>query len=354
MNELEFTFEESPLDELLNTLQPGQTVSGMQLLTAAEAASEDALDEALERLEQMGITPDLQGLEIPAAGAQSGERLQLEEKFVKAGLALDMLDPTDPLRLYLEELSAIAVCGNTRLLAEAVSNANQALEEPGQCHTQLAELSLSRVVELAGQYAGSGVLLLDLIQEGSMALWQAVEAFADDPDRFETYRDKKIRFSMVRQILLQAKASGVGQMLRQAMEDYRSVDEKLLAELGRNPEPEELAQALHVSEEQVVLLAQLVENTRQMQRVTRPEPEEIPQEEDQAVEDTAYFQMRQRISDLLSQLTPEDAQLITLRYGLEGGLPMKPQQVAAKLGIPAEEVVAREAAALSKLREVKE
>ena len=226
--------------------------------------------------------------------------------------------------------------------------------EPAQAHTALAELSLSRVVELAGEVAGKGVLLLDLIQEGSMALWQAVEAFAGSADAFEAYRDSRVRFAMARQILLQAKASGVGQMLRQAMEDYRSVDEKLLAELGRNPEPEELAEALHLSVAQTVLLAQLVENTRQMQRATRPEPEQLPQEEDQAVEDTAYFQMRQRISDLLSQLSPEDARLISMRYGLDGGIPMKPQQVAAKLGISAEEVVSREAAALSKLREAKE
>ena len=244
--------------------------------------------------------------------------------------------------------------GDSRLLAQEVSRLNQAGEEPARAHTALAELNLSRVVELAGQYAGFGVLLLDLIQEGSMGLWQAVEAFADDGERFEAYRDRRVCFSMVRQILLQAKATGVGQMLRQAMEDYRSVDEKLLAELGRNPEPEELAQALHLSLSQTLLLSQLVDNTRQMQQITRPEPEELPQEEDQAVEDTAYFQMRQRISSLLSQLSPEDAHLITLRYGLEGGLPMKPQQVAAKLGIKPEEVVAREAAALSKLREVKE
>lgn len=354
MNELEFTFEESPLDALLGTLHPNETVSGVHLLTAGEAESEQALEDALDQLAKMQITIDLQDLQIPATGAQSGERLLLEEKLVKAGMQLSMLEDTDPLRLYLEELASIPVCGDIRLLAETVSKANARSEEPEAVHTALAELSLSRVVELAGEHAGKGVLLLDLIQEGSMGLWQVTETFTGDPDTFESTRDSAIRFCMARQILLQAKAAGVGQMLRQAMEDYRSVDEKLLTELGRNPEPEELAQALHLSVGQTILLAQLVENTRQMRKTTQPEPEELPQEEDQAVEDTAYFQMRQRISDLLSQLTPQDAQLITLRYGLEGGLPMKPQQVAAKMGITAEEVVAREAAALSKLREVKE
>ena len=354
MNELEFTFEDSPLEGLVSGLRPGQSLNAAALLAAGESESEEALEQTLEQLDRLGVELDLTGLEVSAAGDQTLQRLRLEENFVRSGMATEGLEETDPLRLYLEELAAIPVCGDVRLLAEKVSQDNYAGSEPGQSHTQLAELSLSRVVELAGQYAGKGVLLLDLIQEGSMGLWQAVEAFADEVDRFEAYRDRKIKASMIRQILLQAKSTGVGQMLRRAMEDYRSVDEKLLSELGRNPEPEELAQALHLTTEQTVMLSQLVENTRQMRRTTLPEPEELPQEEDQAVEDTAYFQMRQRISELLSQLSPEDARLITLRYGLEGGLPMKPQQVAAKLGISPEEVVAREAAALSKLRSTKE
>ena len=354
MNDLEFILEECPLDALLEELKPGQTLSGARLLAVSEAESEQTLEQALDQLMQMQITLDLQGLEIPSAGDQSKERLQLEEKFIRAGMPLQSLDPNDPLRLYLEELAAIPVRGDICVLAQQVSQRNRAGKEPENAHTALAELSLSRVVELAGDYAGKGVLLLDLIQEGSMALWQAVEAYTGEAAQFEAYRDGMIRFSMARQILLQAKTAGVGQMLRQAMEDYRSVEVKLLTELGRNPEPEELAEAMHLTVSQTVLLSSLVDNTRQMYRVTRPEPEELPQEEDQAVEDTAYFQMRQRISELLPQLSPEDARLITLRYGLEGGLPMKPQQVAVKLGIAAEEVVAREAAALSKLRESKE
>ena len=60
--------------------------------------------------------------------------------------------------------------------------------------------------------------------------------------------------------------------------------------------------------------------------------------------------MRQRIAELLSGLSEEDAKLLTLRYGLEGGVPLTPQQTGARLGLTPEEVIAREAAALSKLR----
>ena len=79
-------------------------------------------------------------------------------------------------------------------------------------------------------------------------------------------------------------------------------------------------------------------------------PKEPQPEDQQAVEDTAYFQTRQRILELLSNLEEIDAKLLTYRYGLEGGLPMSPAQAGEKLGLTAEEVVKREALALAKLR----
>ena len=69
------------------------------------------------------------------------------------------------------------------------------------------------------------------------------------------------------------------------------------------------------------------------------------------MEDTAYFQMRQRIEDLLSVLEDTDAKLLTLRFGLEGGAPLSPAETGKRLGLTPDEVLAREAAALGKLRE---
>ena len=69
------------------------------------------------------------------------------------------------------------------------------------------------------------------------------------------------------------------------------------------------------------------------------------------MEDTAYFQMRQRIAELLSVLPQEDAKLLTLRYGLEKGLPMTPEETGKALGLTVAEVVQREAKALALLRE---
>ena len=97
-------------------------------------------------------------------------------------------------------------------------------------------------------------------------------------------------------------------------------------------------------------VAEMLENAKMLNRAKQPRQETLPEEDDQAVEDTAYFQMRQRILELLSVLGEEEKTLLTLRYGLEGGVPMKPEQVAQKLNMTVEQVVAAEAAALSKLR----
>jgi RNA polymerase primary sigma factor len=80
------------------------------------------------------------------------------------------------------------------------------------------------------------------------------------------------------------------------------------------------------------------------------EPEVEDPEDSQAVEDTAYFQTRQRIEELLSGLGEQETKLISLRFGLEGGLPLSPEETGKRLGLTPEEVVAMEAAALSKMR----
>ena len=127
------------------------------------------------------------------------------------------------------------------------------------------------------------------------------------------------------------------------------MDERLLTELGRNATMEEIAEAMHMTVEQAKTVADMFAAAQLVQKAAQPEPETTP-EDDQAVEDTAYFQMRQRIADLLADLSSREAQLLTMRFGLEGGKPMTPEQTAAKLGMTPEEVVSMEAAALSKLR----
>ena len=343
MIDLEYSFEPRPWETWLRTKQMGDTVSAAQLLTILEEENEQAAEDALQEMEMACMLLDISDLPRLSGSGEAAVRLRQEAQLVKQGLRPETLEENDPLRLYLEEVAAMPACGDETLLAEAAAKGRQSAME------QLTNLGLSRVIALAGEYVGWGVLLLDLIQEGSIGLWHAISHFHGGD--YEAHRDKWIRFYLAKALFLQARSAGVGQKLRTAMEDYRAVDERLLGDLGRTPSVEEIAEELHLSVPETEAVRRMLDNARMMNKA-RQETEELePTEEDeQAVENTALFQMRQRIADLLSGLSAEDQQLLTLRFALEGGLPMSTEEVGRKLGLTPEEVMAKEAAALSKLR----
>lgn len=347
LNYTDIAFGDSQWEEILSALKVGDTLSAAHMLTALEGENEDILEDAFEHLEDLSVTLDVSDLPRIGGSGEMAVRLRREEQLVKQGTLLQSLEETDPLRLYLEELAGIPVCGDIRILAEELEKANREETEESELWTAIVNLSLSRVTELAGQYTGRGVLLLDLIQEGSMGLWQSLPRY--DGGDFEAFRDWWIRQYMAKAVILQARAGGVGQKIRQALEDYRSVDERLLTDLGRNPTLEEIAAELHMDVEEAAMVADMLRSARKLSRAEAPD-EEPAQEDEQAVEDTAYFQMRQRIAELLSVLPERDAKILTLRFGLEGGLPLSPEDTGKRLGLTAEEVVAAEGAALAKLR----
>ena len=343
MNDLNFTFDQTPWELTLEQLRRGDTLSAGRFLTLVEQEEEDAVMDALSDLDTMGITLDISDLPKAAGTGEAAVRLRREEELAKQGSFLGALERNDPLRLYLEELENLPKVEDPQALAEKSLAGNDRAGE------ELATGRLYRVVELASEMVGRGVLLLDLIQEGSLGLWQSIGCY--EGGDFAAHSDWWIRNAMAKAVTIQARSSGVGQKMRQAMEDYRAVDERLLSELGRNATVEEIAEQLHMTVEETVAVARMISNARLVDKAKAvQEPEEEDIEEERHVEDTAFFQMRQRIMDLLSCLSEEDAKLLTLRFGLEGGMPLTPEDAGRKLGLTPEEVVAREAAALAMLR----
>lgn len=342
MNNLDISFDIAPWEAYLAGVT--DTVSAMTLLTLLEDESEAVFEDAFLELEQRGIAIDLSDLPRPSGTGEAALRLRQEVQWVKNGLRPENLEEGDPLRLYLEEVAATPAFGDEQLLAERCAAGDSRAME------QLTNLSLRRVIDIAAEHAGMGVLLMDLIQEGSLGLWQAIGNYGMGD--FVSHAQKQIRFAIARAVLTQARQSGVGQKMRTALEDYRSVDEKLLSELGRNPTVEEIAESLHISPESAASIGKMLENARRLQQAKRvpDEEEEEKEAQEQAVEDTAYFQSRQRVNEMLSGLTEQEAQIITLRFGLEGGMPLSPEDTGRRLGLTPGEVVAKEAAALAKMR----
>lgn len=342
-------FGDSEYEKLMDALNPGDTLSAAALLTALDGEGEDTLQEAFDRLLEKRVTLDISDLPKGSGTGEAALRLRREAQLARDGLLLVALEEPDPLRVYLEEVSAIPAFGDIRILAEDLAKANQAGREAPDLWNRILNLCLSRVFQLGCDHTGCGVLLLDLMQEGSMGLWSALPSFTGGD--FETFRDWHICQAMARCVTLQAFSNGLGQKLRQAMEDYRSVDERLLSELGRNPTVAEIAEQLHLSIPETALVASMLDSARNMERAHPQAEEEEPEPDElQAVENTTLFHMRELIEDLMSLLDEKEAKLLKLRFGLDGNPPMTPEQTGRRLGMTPEEVVAAEAAALLKMR----
>lgn len=346
MIDMDISFGDFPWEAWMDRKRYGDSLSAAQLLTFLEEETEEGVEEAFAALEDRGLKLDVTTLPSRQFVGQAALRLRQEEQMAKENMALQDLGPNDPLRLYLEEIASLPPAEETEELLRQAADGDEKAQEI------LTGVGLRRVAEIAKEFTGYGVLLMDLIQEGSMGLWKVVSGFSGGD--YPSLRDDAIRQAMARAVTLQARESGVGRKMRQALEDYRAVDQRLLAELGRNPTLEEIAQELHMTPEDAATVKRNLDDARILAQATAPKEEAEPEEENQAVEDTAYFQMRQRITELLSVLPEEDARLLSLRFGLDKELPLSPEDTGKRMGLTPQEVVAREAAALARLRTEKE
>lgn len=342
MTELEFSFEEPAWLQVLQKLPRDCCLSAVRFLTLMEGEGEQQMEEALLYLESAGIRLDISNLPKPSATGQAALRLHREEQLVREGTLRQNLEENDPLRLYLEEVERFEMPANLQAMAQRYAAGYDPVLPA------LTNAMLPTVVKLACRLTGRGVLLLDLIQEGSLGLWQGILSYREGD--FVSHTHWWIEQYLARAVTLQARENGVGQKMKQALEDYRCVDGRLLTELGRNATLPEIAEAMHMTLEETRIIADMMDSARLLQQALPEEKEEDPQEEQQAVEDTAYFALRQRVSELLEGLEEQDAKLLKLRFGLEGGLPLSPEEAGRKLGLTPEEVVAHETAALAKLR----
>jgi RNA polymerase primary sigma factor len=339
-------FDLGPEKDPLSDFEGMDTVSAARLLTVTDGMGDEAMEEVFLRLEEENIPIDLSDLPLSGASGEAARRLREEEQLVRSGKLLAGLEENDPLGVYLRELASIPACGDSELLALE-------LLEGRDVAARLVDLSLGRVVELAQEYTGRGVLLLDLIQEGSLGLWNGILRFTGGS--FESFRDGCIQRYMAQAVIRQARASGLGQKMRQAVEDYRMVDERLLSELGRNPTLDEIAEAMHMTVGEVEAVRKFLNNARLVGKAHEvKEPEEETPEDTQAVEDTAYYQTRERVDSLMSGISELEQKVVTMRYGLDGKAPQTAAEVGRKLGLTVPEVVELETAALTKMRQSRE
>lgn len=346
MKDLDLDFDFSEDQERfpeLKHLKKGDRVRLEQLLLWFGDRPEEEAEEAALELERRGVDLDVSGYRKAAASTAAALRLEREAELAAQG-RLEELGPEDPLSMTLAEYGALPRLSETR--AEELWGLLRQGE--AQWAETLTTGCLGLVQEIAKDMTGKGVLLLDLMQEGSLGLWQTItEAQAE---RFFPEARRRVTQAMARQILRQALADHAGEDLARQMEAYRRAAVDLMKKLGRTPSNEEIAAELHLTPEQTSSLEQLTRDAVKNPKKKDEAPKEPDPEEEAPVEDSAYFALRTRVEDLLDRLDETDREILTLRFGLDGKGPRGDETILAQTGLTEEELHRREAGALAALR----
>ena len=231
----------------------------------------------------------------------------------------------DPVRMYLKEIGKIPLLSSE----EEIEVARRIEQGDEDAKKRLAEANLRLVVSIAKRYVGRGMQFLDLIQEGNLGLIKAVEKFDYSKGyKFSTYATWWIRQAITRAIADQARTIRIPVHMVETINRLIRTSRQLLQELGREPQPEEIAERMEMP----------VERVREVMKISQePVSLETPigEEED---------------SHLGDFLPERERKVLKLRFGLEDGRPRTLEEVGKEFNVTRERIRQIEAKALRKLR----
>lgn len=312
--------------------------------------TEEKCDFIFEYLEKNGVDIlQVSEKEEPLFLAEEEEiNVREEDLTVPEGIGVD-----DPVRMYLKEIGKIPL-----LLSEEEVALSQRMEQGDEAAKQkLAESNLRLVVSIAKRYAGRGMQLLDLIQEGNLGLIKAVEKFDYQKGfKFSTYATWWIRQAITRAIADQARTIRIPVHMVETINRTIRVSRQLLQELGREPTPEEIGavmnmpgskvqEILKVSQEPVSLETPIGdEEDTQLGDFIRDDNMPIP------AEAAAFTLLREQLEEVIETLTDREQKVLRLRFGFDDGKARTLEEVGQEFNVTRERIRQIEGKALRKLR----
>jgi RNA polymerase primary sigma factor len=226
-----------------------------------------------------------------------------------------------------------------------------------EARARFIEANSRLVISIARKYLGRGLPLSDLMQEGNLGLIKAVERF--DPDmghRFSTYATWWIRQAVLRAVADQGRTIRLPAHIVDELNKVHRVGKRLAQELGREPTNEELADELEVPTDRVSELLRVAGQPLSLETPVGEEEEstlaEFIEDEDTPTPSSmaSKAMIWERVEDALDSLTPREARVLRLRYGLEDGEDYTLEQVGEKLGLTRERIRQIQSQALRRLR----
>ena len=259
----------------------------------------------------------------------------------------------DPVRMYLKEIGKVPLLS----AEEEIELAKRMEEGDEQAKQKLAEANLRLVVSIAKRYVGRGMLFLDLIQEGNLGLIKAVEKFDYRKGyKFSTYATWWIRQAITRAIADQARTIRIPVHMVETINKLIRVSRQLLQELGREPQPEEIAEVMDIPVERVREILKISQEPVSLETPIGEEEDShlgdfIPDDNMPVPADAAAFTLlKEQLVEVLSTLTDREQKVLRLRFGLDDGRARTLEEVGKEFNVTRERIRQIEAKALRKLR----
>jgi RNA polymerase primary sigma factor len=328
---------------------------------ALDDVSPEQLDEFFEEITAAGIeiVDDSKEEKAEAEGEEEPEE-QIAE-----GLSLD-----DPVRMYLKEIGRVPLLSmeQEKSLAMRIEHGELEMRKNGaadisivgdgdEAKRQLTEANLRLVVSIAKKYVGRGMLFLDLIQEGNLGLIRAVEKFDYRKGyKFSTYATWWIRQAITRALADQARTIRIPVHMVETINRLIKVSRQLLQELGREPTVEEIAESMALTPEKVREVMKISQEPISLETPIGEEEDSHlgdfieDQEAVAPAEAASVMLLKEKMQDVLQNLTERERKVLVLRFGLEDGHQRTLEEVGQEFGVTRERIRQIEAKALRKLR----
>jgi RNA polymerase primary sigma factor len=349
-----FKETEAKIDALIKRGQARGFITYSEILHQFPNIEEDIslLENLYERFENLNIEVLESGefLEESDEEASARKKRKKEEKIDLAQLS------SDSVQMYLREIGRIPL-----ITADEEKELAKRIEKGDEDATKkLTQANLRLVVSIAKKYIGRSphLTLLDLIQEGNIGLFKAVEKFDYRRGyKFSTYATWWIRQAITRALADQARTIRIPVHMVETISKYQQVKRRLVQDLGRDPLPEEIAAELNIPVEKVHYIAKISQETVSLEAPVGEEDEDsllgefIPDEKTLSPSQLAARRLlKDQLTQVIADLLPREQKILRMRFGLDDGVTHTLEEVGLEFGVTRERIRQIEAKALEKMR----
>ncbi|HOA25617.1 MAG TPA: sigma-70 family RNA polymerase sigma factor [Aggregatilineales bacterium] len=346
----------------------------------ADDIDEQTIESVLEDLEDLGVEVRPTGEEEDDPVLQVVAKLGEDEEDDDALADISAVSADDPVGLYFRqmaqeplltaeeeiELAKIIEAGkkaraklekSTNLSVQERAELVLAMERAQEAREHLGRANTRLVVSIAKRYMGQGLPFPDLIQEGNVGLMRAVDKYDyERGNRFSTYATWWIRQAITRALAQKTRTIRIPLHMTERIRQMYRTAQVLEQELGRRPTPEEIAEEMNLPADSV---RGMMDASQHAIALERPVGDEGDSEFGDFIEDqdtpepdeaAAHHLLQETIEEVLSELTPRQAHILRLRFGLGGGEQHTLEEIANKFGLSRERIRQLEKEALRRLR----